>query len=400
MRSTAPLVIFSEKAFLGIYAETYERVGTETGGIFLGQYDQGIFYVLETLDPGPNSIFQPAYFEYDTPYVNHLANKIARFYQNGLTLVGLWHRHPGGFDRFSHTDGTTNIKYAQQKPYGAISAIVNLDPDFRLTVYHVGVPLSYTRVNYQVGDGLIPNEWKELKGQTDLLKWKPPEYAPQFSSQTTKIQPDTSEIESHQNIRNVSYSRQDTRSAENWGLVKVLKNLFWPFRETGRLSGDSMRQKDRKGGTTRDIVNRRSNKPRSESTVDVPLDSSVQINSMRYQYPGSKVLNSSISSTSSSLSNNKATSSNELLLDMIDNEIDYLERQVDYRYTLSIDGEEVVIQMEYIQYMTVYPHHIKFHFGISNESGYYRLNGQTEKYKYQPQSIRNYLNFIIQQSGG
>jgi len=400
MRSSTPLVIFTEQAFLGIYAETYERVGTETGGIFLGKYDQGVFYVLETLDPGPNSIFQPAYFEYDTPYVNHLANKIARFYRNGLTLIGLWHRHPGGFDRFSHTDGTTNIKYAQQKPYGAISAIVNLDPDFRLTVYHVSVPLGYTRVNYQVGDGLIPNEWRDLKSQSDFLSWKPPEYAPRSSPQITKTQYTTSEIPSQQNVHNVSASSQDPKKEEDWGLFKVLKKLLWPFSETSGLFRDSIPQPDRKGKNTRYLVGKRSNKPHSESMVDVPLASTIQIGPIRYQYPDPNVIDSSISSTSSTSSNNKATSTNELLLDMIDNEIDYLERQVDYRYTLSLEGEEVVILMEYVQYMSVYPRQIQFHFGFSTEGGYYRINGQTNKYKYQPQSIRNYLNYIIQQSGG
>ncbi|MCL5611597.1 MAG: Mov34/MPN/PAD-1 family protein [Chloroflexi bacterium] len=141
MANSTYRVIISDKAYRGILAETFENIGTETGGIFLGKYERGVWYIIENLDPGPNSIFEPAYFEYDTPYVNHLANKIARFYKTGLELIGLWHRHPGSFSSFSATDDSTNIKYANSHDYGAISALVNLDPDFRLTVYHVSSPL-------------------------------------------------------------------------------------------------------------------------------------------------------------------------------------------------------------------------------------------------------------------
>lgn len=124
-------IIFSDKSFLGIVAETYERSQTETGGILLGKIIGNTWYVIESLDPGPNSIFQQSYFEYDTPYVTHLANKITRFYQTKLQLLGLWHRHPGSFDSFSSTDDSTNREYALRNSAGAISGLVNLDPDFR-----------------------------------------------------------------------------------------------------------------------------------------------------------------------------------------------------------------------------------------------------------------------------
>ena len=69
------------------------------------------WYILETIDPGPRSVFRRDYFEYDQPYTRHLINKRARLYSHPLTLVGLWHRHPGSFDIFSSTDDGSSASY-------------------------------------------------------------------------------------------------------------------------------------------------------------------------------------------------------------------------------------------------------------------------------------------------
>ena len=151
-------IIFTDRAYVSILAETAEKIQTETGGIFLGYRRGEIWYVMESIDPGPKSTFEIAYFEYDYKYVNHLSNKIARLYKKPLEILGLWHRHPGSFDQFSGTDDGTNKKFASLNKAGAISALVNIDPEFRLTVFHVGTPLSYARVPYAVGDALLPEE--------------------------------------------------------------------------------------------------------------------------------------------------------------------------------------------------------------------------------------------------
>ena len=83
-----------------------------------------------------------------------------------MTLIGLWHRHPGSFDQFSSTDDGTNAKYASMREEGAISALVNIDPTFRITMYRVDRPCNYQKIAYDVGDNLIPD---------DLLKFKTPE---------------------------------------------------------------------------------------------------------------------------------------------------------------------------------------------------------------------------------
>lgn len=164
-------VIFSERAYTALLSETYEKITTETGGIFLGYYESDIWYIVEAIDPGPKSIFEVAYFEYDQKYVTHLINKIARLYKKDLSLLGLWHRHPGSFDIFSSTDDGTNISYAKLNKAGAISALVNIDPKFRLTVYHVSLPMGrvkYTPISYEVGDHLFPSGVLELLSGKEL----------------------------------------------------------------------------------------------------------------------------------------------------------------------------------------------------------------------------------------
>lgn len=156
-------VVFSNRAYASILAETTEKIKTETGGLFLGTVEEDVWYVIEAIDPGPKSIFEVAYFEYDQKYTEHLINKIANLYNQKLALIGLWHRHPGSMDYFSSTDDGTNAKYAALNQQGAISALVNVDPKFRLTVYQVDRPCRYTKIEYDVGNHLIPDKYLELK---------------------------------------------------------------------------------------------------------------------------------------------------------------------------------------------------------------------------------------------
>lgn len=163
-------VFFSERAFTSILVETKEKMQTETGGVFLGYRKDEIWYVIESIDPGPNSIFQPSYFEYDQDYINHLINKVSRLYSPQLDLIGLWHRHPGSFDSFSGTDDGTNTRYAELNEQGSISALVNIDPRFRLTMYSVTLPLKYEKIRYVVGDSYIPKEMLALRSRDSLQK--------------------------------------------------------------------------------------------------------------------------------------------------------------------------------------------------------------------------------------
>jgi len=158
------IVVFSDRAYVSLLTETHEKMTTETGGVFLGHRKRGFWYVIESIDPGPRSVFSPAYFEYDQDYINHLINKVARLYREPLDLIGLWHRHPGSFSSFSSTDDGTNTDYAKLHADGAISALVNIDPTYRLGVYRVSMPLRYDAVEHAIGDKHIP---------PGLLKYRP-----------------------------------------------------------------------------------------------------------------------------------------------------------------------------------------------------------------------------------
>lgn len=180
MNNNCQLVVFSNKAYNAIIRESFDKDPVETGGILLGHVlDNGMWIVMEVLPPGINSIFQYAYFEYDDVFVNYLAQSVANQYKCRLDLLGLWHRHPGSMDVFSTTDDETNTTFARQNPAGAISALINIDPDFRLTMYHLDRPTHrilgrpvYSKVDIEVGDDIIPEEYFELRyyngGEQDL----------------------------------------------------------------------------------------------------------------------------------------------------------------------------------------------------------------------------------------
>lgn len=173
MRNECQTVVFSNKAYNAIIRESFDKNPVETGGILLGHIlDNGVWIVMEVLPPGIKSTFEIAYFEYDDAFVNYLAQSVANQYQIPLELLGLWHRHPGSMDVFSSTDDGTNTTFALQNPNGVISGLVNIDPRFRLTMYHLDNPRNaasesrcpqYTRVDIEVGDDIIPEEYFRLK---------------------------------------------------------------------------------------------------------------------------------------------------------------------------------------------------------------------------------------------
>lgn len=145
MNKDCQLVIFSDKAYNAIIRETFEWDPVETGGILLGHIlDNGCWLVMEVLPPGygegregDNVHHEYAYFEYNRRFVNYLAKSVAEQYEIPLELLGLWHRHPGSMNVFSGTDDVTNKTFASQNTKGAISGLINVDPQLRMTMYHV-----------------------------------------------------------------------------------------------------------------------------------------------------------------------------------------------------------------------------------------------------------------------
>lgn len=171
MSNKCETVIISDKAYNAMIRESFAKHPVETGGILLGYIlDNGLWVVMEMIPPGINGIFQTAYFEYDQDFVNYLGTSVANQYKEPLQVLGLWHRHPGSMDYFSSTDDGTNSEFASKNPYGVISGLVNIDPAFRLTMYHLdhndGVRprnIAYSTVDVEVGDDLIPEKFFALR---------------------------------------------------------------------------------------------------------------------------------------------------------------------------------------------------------------------------------------------
>lgn len=157
-------VVFTQRAFNSIVTEVIDKHPIETGGILIGYVlDNGAWIVVENIPPGYHTIHQRAYFEYDAEFVNYLSNVIALQYKGNLQVLGLWHRHPSSMDTFSRTDDGTNIKFAQDRQCGAISALVNCDPKMRMTMYHVSPQGLYQPIDWYVDDGeTIPEEFLAL----------------------------------------------------------------------------------------------------------------------------------------------------------------------------------------------------------------------------------------------
>jgi len=163
-------VFISERAYAEMINETLQNIRTETGGILLGARTDRAWFVIESLDPGPRAILRRAYFEYDDKYLTHLANKVRLRYRSKLSLLGLWHRHPGSLDRFSSTDDETNRTFVQTCGGAALSGLINIDPEFRMTFYVAsGNPFKYERISCDFGDRHIPAELLQTWDSRGLL---------------------------------------------------------------------------------------------------------------------------------------------------------------------------------------------------------------------------------------
>lgn len=162
--TTPAYVVFSDRAYNAMVSETFAHDPIETGGFLLGySLDNGCRIVVEAIPPGPKSTHRTAFFEYDTPFVNYVANTVARQYQMPLRLLGLWHRHPGNMNTFSSIDDETNARLAAAHSDGILSGLVNMVPDFHLTLYYTVSFGKYAAVPFAVGDSLIPETYLTLR---------------------------------------------------------------------------------------------------------------------------------------------------------------------------------------------------------------------------------------------
>lgn len=235
MSKNCSVVVFSNRAYNTIIRETFDKHPVETGGILLGHVIDGVWVVMEVLPPGINCIFQHAYFEYDQAFVNYLAQSVANQYEIPLQLLGLWHRHPGSMDVFSGTDDKTNSTFASLSDIGTISGLVNVDPNFRMTMYHLdhgcGIehysrPL-YEQVEIEVGDDIIPEQYFKLKyysSDTSNLHPIPTRENLRRHSVAEYVADGSSEVVNGQNnIQQPIDDEEDLYQKEDKGLISLIK---------------------------------------------------------------------------------------------------------------------------------------------------------------------------------
>ena len=88
-----PRVIVSFRAFSCIISNAETAINCETGGILLGFYSNGTFYVLEATAPGPNAVLEPACLTTDSTYINYEIHQISNIYADNIEIIGVWHKH-------------------------------------------------------------------------------------------------------------------------------------------------------------------------------------------------------------------------------------------------------------------------------------------------------------------
>jgi proteasome lid subunit RPN8/RPN11 len=168
-------IVISDRAYTAMVAEALSRDPLETGGILLGQYKNDVWYVVESTDPGINTIHTKWHHETDDKYHNHLYPVVSRLYEEELVLLGLWHRHPGRLNTFSQDDNNTNTEYAKAVGNGTISFLLNFVPNAELTCYyldHEGTG-AYYKPKVLIGDKYFEGtNYLELASKETLIKKK------------------------------------------------------------------------------------------------------------------------------------------------------------------------------------------------------------------------------------
>lgn len=161
--------VFSNRAYAAVIDEVLRNGYNETGGIFIGNIWRRVWYIVDCIDPGQSTINEPAFFTWDSNYVNHLLGCTGSLYKYPLSLLGFWHRHPGSMDTFSGTDIGTICANLRDCPHGLLSMLVNIDPELRMTFYYCYGD-SMMKIHYDHGDEYFPRELLEYASPEDLIQ--------------------------------------------------------------------------------------------------------------------------------------------------------------------------------------------------------------------------------------
>jgi len=151
-------VVMSKRAYTAMCVELEAFTQTETGGVFLGYYEDEVWYVAETIFPGPAAVHKSAEYAYDFEYVNYQANCLSKLYERELFVIGLWHSHITSAP-FSLEDERTNLKFAQLNEFGAISCLVDVQENI-CRMFSISGEGACVEVSFQVSEDTLA-EYKE-----------------------------------------------------------------------------------------------------------------------------------------------------------------------------------------------------------------------------------------------
>ena len=140
-------VRIKKSAYLDMGAELALYPDTETGGVWLGTLREDHWLITHNLRPGPKALHEPGCFAYDHEHVLTQAAHIAAS-QQPLSVIGYWHSHTSGRDTPSPGDAQLDEQYAALRSDGALCGIVTNRDGFCLSVYQVGLPLRYEKMNF------------------------------------------------------------------------------------------------------------------------------------------------------------------------------------------------------------------------------------------------------------
>lgn len=114
------------------------------------------FYFDMVADSGINATYEACMCEKDHVYIDHLATRIAEYYEFPVELltVSQMHYHPPKYEHFSPGDGPANTKLAQQFG-GVVCGIFLVDPEFRMKFWYIDECGRETPVDYIVDDEAV-----------------------------------------------------------------------------------------------------------------------------------------------------------------------------------------------------------------------------------------------------
>lgn len=159
----------NDRAYASVITEVMTNGQDETGGVFLGYIINRAWYIVESVDPGLDTVNQRTFFQWDTDYVNHQAERLSRIYQRPLTILGFWHRHPGSMDYFSGQDEATIKINLDELRFGLLSMLVNVDPKLRMTFYYC-YGNDIMPIRYDVGNKYFPVELLKYADAKELSR--------------------------------------------------------------------------------------------------------------------------------------------------------------------------------------------------------------------------------------